>query len=294
MKHLKHQINRLISSFPPLKLTMAATPTPRSRLRAGYEIIIALLMGAICHILFTVAVIAMILNMWSGMSLGKGNIPYPWSWIVNCLLLFQFPIVHSFLLTKVGNRLVEKLAPHKTGATLFTTIFAIIASTQLLLLFVIWTPSGTTFWRAEGWLLWIITSLYILNWLFLIKASWDAGAEVQSGMLGWLSLFRSVKPHYPPMPIKGTFKYIRHPIYLAFALTTWTVPTWTPDQLLLACVLTTYCVIGPLAKEKRFKLRYGINWELYKSNTPFWIPSLRRRKRSNFVYLKNIPDHDLN
>ena len=242
---------------------------------------IALLWGGICHILFAGAVLAMVIGMWFGMSRAQGTVPYPWSWIANCLLLLQFPLVHSLLLTGMAQRFLGRLAPGKTGATLSTTTFAIIASIQLLALFVWWTPSGIIFWQAGGWALWLIATLYTLSWLFLVKASWDAGAEVQSGVLGWMSLIRGVKPHYPPMPVTGTFQFIRHPIYLAFALTTWTVPTWTPDQLLLASVLTLYCALGPLAKEWRFQRRYGADWQRYKLNTPFWIPRLRKTKHGN-------------
>lgn len=152
--------------------------------------------GTLCHLIFSAAVVAMIVGMWFGMTLGIGTLSSPWSWIANCALILQFPILHSLLLTKFGQGILHRLAPHGTGATLSTTTYAIIASSQLLALFVLWTPSGVVYWSASGWALWMLSTLYILSWLFLIKASWDAGAEVQSGLLGWMSLFRSVKPHY--------------------------------------------------------------------------------------------------
>lgn len=265
-----------LAKFPPLSRTFRELPSPRDRLQGQRELTVALFYGAICHILFAAAVIAMISGMWFGMSRALGEVPSPWSWIANIALILQFPVLHSLLLTRVGQRVLHKLAPFGTGSTLATTTYAIIASTQLITLFALWTPSGIVFWSASGWSLWVLSALYSLSWLFLIKASWDAGAEVQSGLLGWVSLFRSVKPQYPPMPTEGTFKLIRHPIYLAFALTTWTVPTWTPDQLLLATSLTLYCALGPLAKERRFQQRYGSEWSRYKSQTPFWFPRLWR------------------
>ena len=64
-------------------------------------------------------------------------------------------------------------------------------------------------------------------------------------------------PSYPGLPERGLFRLCRQPIYLAFACTLWTVPLWTPDQLLLAVVLTIYCLAGPLFKEARFASRFG-------------------------------------
>ena len=270
--HLARASLRLLATFQPLRATLAAEPEARAPSRQRREIAIALIWGAVCHIIFAAAVIAMIVAMWFGMSRSLGTVPAPWHWLANLLLLLQFPIVHSILLSKSGRDFLARLAPYRTGQTLATTTYAIIASLQLLLLFSLWTPSGTVWWQATDASLWLITALYAASWLLLIKASWDAGAEVQSGLLGWASLLRGVRPHFPPMPTTGLFRLVRQPIYVSFALTTWTVPTWTPDQLLLASVLTVYCLIGPLAKERRFQRIHGRAWAAYQRSTPYWLP----------------------
>lgn len=59
-----------------------------------------------------------------------------------------------------------------------------LASAQLLALFTLWTPSGIVWWPAEGAVFWVVTGAYSASWLILLKASFDAGAEVQSGALG--------------------------------------------------------------------------------------------------------------
>ena len=53
---------------------------------------------------------------------------------------------------------------------------------QLLLLFAAWPPSGIVWWQAEGGAFGFC-GLYAATRL-LLKASFDAGAEVQSGALG--------------------------------------------------------------------------------------------------------------
>jgi len=269
-------VTGLLRRFPPLTQTMDAVPEPRRRARAVREILFALIWGGLCHLVFAFAVLAMILAMWFGMSQSFGTAPHPWAWIANLVLIAQFPLAHSMLLTGRGRRFLGYLAPANTGRTLATTTYAIIASIQLIALFTLWTPSGIIWWQAEGIWLWLFGAAYGLSWLFLIKASWDAGAEVQSGLLGWASLLRGVRPQFPPMPERGTFRYIRQPIYLAFALTTWTVPTWTPDQLVLAACLTAYCAVGPLFKEKRFQAMFGPQWQAYRAQTPYWIPLKKR------------------
>jgi methanethiol S-methyltransferase len=149
-----------------------------------------------------------------------------------------------------------------------------IASAQLLALFALWTPSGVVWWRAEGAMFWAVSAAYATSWLILLKASFDAGAEVQSGALGWMSLLARIRPVFPDMPTQGLFRLIRQPIYVAFALTLWTVPVWTPDQLMLAISFTAYCLMAPRLKERRFAARYGGRFDRYRATVPYAVPRL--------------------
>jgi len=94
-----------------------------------------------------------------------------------------------------------------------------------------------------------------------------------------MSLAQNIKPVFPDMPTTGLFSIIRQPIYVAFALTTWTVPVWTPDQLCLAVALTAYCLLAPRLKERRFAQRYGARFEDYKRAVPYAMPRLTRPDR---------------
>lgn len=239
---------------------------------------LAIAYGLLCHILFLTGVGAMIAAMYFGMSRSLGALPAPWSFLANVLLLIQFPLAHTFLLSTQGRATLSRLAPRQIGSRLATTTYAAIASIQVLLLFALWSPSGIIWWRAEGSVLVILTCLYAAAWLLLLKAIVDAGFALQTGLLGWWAVARNAAPKFPPMPVTGLFRFIRQPIYLAFALTLWTVPTWTPDQLVVSLVLTAYCLIGPLFKEARFAHRFGADFRAYQSRVPYWLPWPRPRE----------------
>ena len=239
------------------------------------RIALALTMGALCHLAFAAGVLSMIVAMFFGLSESLGRVPWPWAALANAALIVQFPLVHSLLLTGPGGRWLTRLIPGPHGGTLATTTYALFASLQLLALFTLWTPSGIVWWQAEGAAFWAICTAYAASWLLLMKASFDAGAEVQSGALGWMSLLARIKPKFPDMPTRGLFRVIRQPIYVAFALTLWTVPVWTPDQLALATCYTSYCLLAPRLKEKRFAARYGARFERYRANVPYVLPVRR-------------------
>ena len=267
-----HENRGHISRVTELARGALAPPPGRAR------IALALMMGVLCHGIFAMAGLAMVAAMFFGMSRSFGQVDWPWAMLANAALLLQFPLGHSLLLTTNGRAVLAKLVPGTHGRTLATTTYAIIASLQLLALFALWTPSGIIWWQAEGWAFGALCVCYALAWLLLAKASFDAGPEVQSGSLGWLSLMQNKKPIFPDMPETGMFRIIRQPIYLAFALTLWTVPVWTPDQFALAATYTAYCLAAPLLKERRFTAFYGTRFAAYQRAVPYVWPRFLRNK----------------
>ena len=268
IRHLsmRMQLDPRLSRLDDLRRGALAAPAGKGR------IALALTAGFLCHLIFAAAILSMVYAMFFGLSHGLGALPYPLALVGNLALLLQFPLLHSLLLTKRGGRILGRLIPGRHGASLSTTTYAIIASLQLLALFWLWTPSGIIWWQAEGAALYVVTTLYALAYLLLGKAVFDGGLDLQSGALGWLSLLADRAPRFPDMPTLGLFRRIRQPIYLAFACTLWTVPTWTPDQLALASLWTAYCVFAPVLKERRFRRRYGARWERYRAQVPYMVP----------------------
>lgn len=243
----------------------AATDAPRHR---G----LALLWAALCHLAFVAGAGSMVVGIWFGLTLGQGALPWPWAGLANLVLLVQFPLAHSALLTGPGRRWLARLAPAPYGTTLAPTTYAAIASLQLLALFALWTPSGVVLWRPEGAALMVMGVLYAAAWGLLAKASLDAGWQLQAGVTGWWALYRGRPPRYPDMPERGLFRLVRQPIYVSFALALWPVGVWTPDQLLLATAWTGYCLAAPRLKERRFARIHGTRWQAYRARVPYWLP----------------------
>src|SRR6266567_324217 len=131
-----------ITNLRPMSFTnFAASTIKRQTLALSY--------GLLCHGLFVIAVAVMIYEMYFGLSRSLGTLHAPWSWLANGLLLLQFPLAHSLLLTERGRALLRAMAPANVGSDLATTSYVIVASAQILLLFSSWSPSGTIWWQAQ-------------------------------------------------------------------------------------------------------------------------------------------------
>lgn len=246
----------------------SAEPTPRRR-------ILALTAGALNHGTFLVAVATMWRGLFDGLTSGHGQLGGASGWAANTLLVLQFPLVHSFLLTKRGRGWMARLFG-RHGATLAPTTYTWSAALQILAVFALWSPSGTVWWQPSGAWLVAHTALFLAAWGFLLKALWDGGLGLQTGSIGWLALLRGTRPAFPQLPTKGTFALCRQPIYLGFALTLWTGPVWTPDRLLIAFLWTTYCLVGPRHKERRFQAIHGERFVRYRERVPYMLPIGRR------------------
>jgi protein-S-isoprenylcysteine O-methyltransferase Ste14 len=234
--------------------------------------LVAVFFGVLCHGLFVVAVSLMARELFHGMTGGRGPFTGVSAALANGLLLLQFPILHSLLLTRPGMRLLERLAPSGLGSALAPTSFALVAALQLGLTFYCWSPTGIEFWMPEGpsWVL--HTGAFLFSWLFLGKALMDAGLGLQTGWIGWTAVWSNRKPRYPGIPSSGLFSTCRQPIYLGFAMILWTAPAWTLDHLVLALVWSAYCVIGPIHKEHRFKQMFGREFDEYRRRVPYILP----------------------
>lgn len=256
--------------------TAAREPAARTGPYSPAQRALAMACGLVCHSVFAAAIACMIASLATGLVHGRGPFEGSIAVVANLLLALQFPLLHSWLLSERGSRWLVRLGPPSLGRDLATTSFAAVASVQLLVTFGLWSPSGHVWWRAEGPLLGVSLALYAGSWGLLLKAMWDAGLDLQSGFQGWGAVVRNRRPRWKPFPTRGLYRYTRQPIYLAFALTLWTGPVWTPDRLGLALGWTAYCLLGPRLKERRVLRREGDRYRLYQALVPYWLPRWRR------------------
>jgi len=235
---------------------------------------LALSYGAVNHALFAAAILAMVAGLYSGMASSLGRLAGGAALGANAALALQFPLLHSFLLSRAGRAWLDRLAPREFARDLATTSFALVASLQVLATFALWSPSGVVLLQAQGPWRWLSLCAFAASWALLVTALANAGMGLQTGAIGWWSVLRGVRPSFGDFPTHGLLRRCRQSVYLAFALTLWAGPTLTLDRLALALVWSAYCALGPLHKEARHRARYGERFELYRRRTPYLLPRI--------------------
>jgi protein-S-isoprenylcysteine O-methyltransferase Ste14 len=232
--------------------------------------------GLATHLLFAFAILSMLAALYGGLQIGIGRFHGTAAVVANALLALQFPLLHSWLLTVRGGRLLARLAPRALGRDLAPTTFAAVASLQLIATFWLWSPSDRVVDAPSGAMLFAWRVVFAASWVLLVKALYDAGLALQTGFVGWSAVLRGRRPEHKPFPTHGLFRCCRQPVYLGFAATLWTGPVHTLDGLSLALLWTTYCVLGPLHKERRYLSWYREQYAAYQDRVPYFLPRIRR------------------
>lgn len=236
--------------------------------------LLALISGIICQVSFFGAIAVMAIGLHGEMRGVVARLFIGYAAIWNALILLLFPILHSLLLSPKGRKVVASLLPGESGRHLVTTTFVTISSLQLIALFLFWSHLGETEWRPHPMLMPLWEVCYTGAWALLAVAMVQAGLGIQMGLLGWTSALRGVAPRYPSFPKTGLYRVCRHPVYFAMALVSRTGPVWNIDHAVIAFVFTTYCVVGPIVKERRLEKHFSAEFAAYRENIPFF-PTLR-------------------
>ena len=193
------------------------------------------------------------------------------SWDV--LLSLPFFVQHSAMLRKGARARIAAVIP----PVYQSAVYATASGVALLIVVLLWQPSTVRLftlappWRylAHGFAL---AALALFIWGFRSLRSFDPlGIRPLTGHL------RS-KPHEPcPFAVRGAYRLVRHPLYLAIIVLFWSNPDLTADRLLFDGLWTAWIVVGTLLEERDLVAELGDAYRSYRRSVPMLIPLPRPR-----------------
>jgi len=203
----------------------------------------------------TIFVASLALTAWSyTMWLGVDRPPTGWmSIVINGLLVTMFALHHSaFAREPIKNRLAT-LIPTR----LLRSLYVWIASSLLILVYVLWQPVGGTVYRVTG----------LPAWIFAIVQLTGVGLIAQSARaIDPLELagIRNSKTTDVELQTDGVYGIVRHPLYFGWVLCVFGAAHMTGDRLTFAVLTTTYLVIAMPWEERALEREFGQRYRLYK------------------------------
>jgi protein-S-isoprenylcysteine O-methyltransferase Ste14 len=196
---------------------------------------------------------------------------------VDLVLMAVFALQHSVMARPAFKRVWTRFIPQPIERSTYVLVSCLVT----WLLIWQWQPIPIVVWDAPpGALRMTLTALFAAGWLTV---------PVVSLMINHFDLFgtRQVwlylrgRP-YTHLPFRTPllYKWVRHPLYVGWALAFWATPTMTAGHLLFAGVLTLYMAVASRIEERDLVAHFGRQYEDYRRRVGAFLPALRRAKRS--------------
>ena len=203
-------------------------------------------------------------------SIGPSSAPLK-ALLIDLFLVSLFAIQHSIMARPWFKAALEKYWP----PAIERSLYVVMSSLALYLLFVFWHPIPTTVWQIEnntlralvwgtagiGWISVLISTFLIDHFeLFGLRQIWSDWKD-------------------EPMPNQTFrqplfYKLVRHPIYTGFLIAFWASPDMTAGHLVFSTAMTVYIFIGIRYEEKDLRSSLGDVYKDYSRRVGKVVPGI--------------------
>ncbi len=192
----------------------------------------------------------------------------------DALLALAFFLQHSGMIRKSFRARFAALLPAKYQPLLY----ALATDVVLLLLLMLWQPSGVGLAKLEGPLAWLVRAIFFAT---LAGMVWAFSSLKQFDPIGVGALVAhpgSEPAAKPSLIIRGPYRWVRHPIYSSFILMVWASPEMSTDRLMFDILWSLWMVAATHFEERDLAAEFGEAYRKYQRTVPMLVPvSLRPR-----------------
>lgn len=191
------------------------------------------------------------------------------SLITDFVLIALFGMQHSVMARSGFKAWLKRRLP----APAERSVYVLISSLMLILLFWQWRPMAEPVWRVTN------GSLQILCWCLF--AAGFGMVLLSTFLIDHFDLFglRQVWAHAqgrearsPRFATPLFYRMVRHPLYLGFLLAFWSATEMSVGHLLFAIVMSCYILIAIRFEERDLVRFHGELYQRYRTRVPMIVP----------------------
>jgi protein-S-isoprenylcysteine O-methyltransferase Ste14 len=203
-----------------------------------------------------------------------GDLPFARAVLVNLGLIALFGLQHSIMARpKFKARWTRFVPPSVERAT-----YVLAASVALILILRFWHTIPGELWDVRGSpaepAIWV---MFGVGWAILFISTWLINHFELFGLLQAWRHGRDTPTTAPVLREPLFYKWVRHPLYLGFAIAFWATPHMTASHLLLAAGMTLYILVGIAHEERDLVAHFGPAYDDYRKRVGMLIPGIGKR-----------------
>lgn len=183
---------------------------------------------------------------------------------IDLVLAVSFAFPHSMLLAPSVQKRMKAAIPGE----LLGCVHCIATCISLLVLFHFWGRSGSALWRLTGVPETIMLVGFYGSWCTLLYSICLTGFGYQTGFTQWRYWIQNKPAPKREFVVRGTYRWLRHPVYMSFLGLIWFTPTMTLDHAVLTVVWTIYIYTGSYFKDLRMSRYIGQAYRDYAAQVP--------------------------
>ena len=188
---------------------------------------------------------------------------------VNLALLLLFGLQHSVMARPWFKRVWTRFVPETIERSVY--VFASVVVLGLLMAF--WRPLPAVVWNIEhpaargvAW------GLFVVGWLGVPAVTLLINHFDLFGLRQTWRAWRRQPQDQIPFQIRSLYRFVRHPLYLAWGLAFWATPTMTGGHLLFAASMTIYMLVAARIEERDLVTYFGAAYRDYQARVPMFVP----------------------
>lgn len=187
--------------------------------------------------------------------------------LINSLLVLLFGLQHSIMARPAFKRWWTQFVPPPIERSTYVLASCIVTALLMLL----WQPIPSVLWEVQQPVLrTALWTLFFTGWLLVPAVSL---------MLNHFDLFgtRQVWLHWRQQRVDSLafrtpylYAWMRHPLYVGWAIAFWVIPTMTLGHALFAGLMTAYMLIAVVFEERDLVAHFGEEYTEYQRKVPMF------------------------
>ncbi len=183
------------------------------------------------------------------------------------LSLFFF-VQHSVMVRKFFRQRVKMIFPERYDGA----IYAIASGIALAVVVLFWQRSQINILILQDSPKLIVSICNLSGVLLFIIGAFSLRPFDPLGIGPIRAHLRELQYKPGPFIIRGPYKWVRHPLYLAVLIMIWANPNLTADRLLFSLLWTGWMVVATILEERDLTREFGNVYLQYKKTVPMLIP----------------------